>query len=218
MHRVAVLFSGQCRSLDVCYKNILDTFRGCDIFMHTYLDEDSHKADLLNPMRCVIEPDKQMPERKEYTFKVGRYCHGVQGVLKQLWTLKRSYEIYLNSGLTHDWIIRCRPDLFFTSKLEDDIYTWGCDLILPKFSNWWGYCDRFAIMRPGFAKAYFTRLNDIDNYIDDGGIFHPETFLKAAMDKTNCVVSRTSLTFDTVRKNGELVKPTYDDIYGDILN
>lgn len=218
MNKVAVLFSGQCRSLDACYKNILETFQGCDIFMHTYLDEDSYKADLLNPIRCVIEPDRQMPERKEYTFQVGRYCHGVQGVLKQLWTLKRSYEIYKNSNLQHEWIVRCRPDIFFTSKLEDDIYSWECDLILPKFSNWWGYCDRFAIMKSSVAASYFNRLDIIDRYINDGGIFHPETFLKVAIDETGCVIKRTSVTFDTVRKNGELVKPTYGESYGDIIN
>jgi len=214
MTQLALLFSGQARTLDVCLSSIKTTFPTAEVFAHAYLDEDSSKVELLDPTRCIIEPAKEMPERKEYTWQVGRWCYGIQGMLKQLWSLKRVWEIYSYSNKKHKWIARCRYDVQYTGQLED-FWNWDCDLILPKHDNWWGINDRFAIMKYEVAEMYFTRLNVFDEYVNNSGMVHPETFLKKVTEQLN--IARTNLIAETVRKTGEVVKPTYRADCGDIF-
>jgi len=214
MSDIALLFSGQVRTLDVCLDSIKRVFPDSDVYAHAYSDEDTPKLELLDPVRAVIEPSKEMPERKEYTWQTGRWCYGVQGMLKQLWSLKRSWEIYANTKHQHKWIARCRYDIQYFSQLEPDIESWDCDIILPKHDNWWGYNDRFGIIKYEVAERYFTRLNFLDAYINKGGTMHHETFFKSVMEPYR--VMRTNLTHKTIRKDGTVVEPTYRADCGDI--
>lgn len=213
---VALLFSGEVRSLEGCLSSIKKLFpNNPDIYCHTYLDEDCFKAELLKPQRLVIEPAKWLVERKEYHQQLGRHCYGVQNMLQQLYTLKRVWEIYTNSGIKHKWIIRCRYDEMYKNELEEDYQSWDCDLIVPKHDHWWGYNDRFGLMRYDVAKDYFTRLDKLDDYINKGGIMHHETFLKSVMEKYKVCYTRVESC--TLRKSGRIRKPTYRAHCGDVV-
>jgi hypothetical protein len=210
---VAVLISGQMRTARVCHKSILAAFPGADFYVHAILDDRSDDAELFRPKRLKIEPQVEMPERKEYTFQVGRNCYGVQSVLKQLDGLAKVYQLYANSGHRHDWLVRCRADVDFTTLPETEDKFVG-DIMVPKFSNFYGLNDRFAIIRAGFYSQYFERGRSLNHYIDHAGIFHPETFLAWAM--AGCQIERTQAVFDTVRTT-EREKPVYSLQYGDIV-
>jgi len=203
---VALLFSGQCRTLEKCLDSIHRIFsKETDKFCHVNLDEDSHKVELLDPLSCVIETAPLfMPERKEYHTQKPREVQ-VQSMLKQLWGLKRTWEVYAQSKKKHKWIVRCRYDIEFVNDLED-FYGWDCDLIVQKHNNWFGYNDQFGIMRYEVAERYFMRLNLLDSYIDGGGIFHPERFLNATMESLN--IQRTNLLHNLVCKNGIVKQPS----------
>lgn len=211
--KVALLFSGQVRTLELCTPSIRSVFPDCDVYAHAYGDENAPKAELLDPVRLVIEPQREMPERKEYTWQVSKWCYGVQGVLKQLWSLKRVYEIYANAGGAHEWVVRCRYDIQYDGKLEN-FMEWNCDIILPKHDNWWGYNDRFAILRKDKAANYFLRYNQLDTYINHGGEMHPESFLKYTCKEYS--VCRTKLQVKTIRSNGNVDTPTYRLECGDV--
>ena len=214
MNNVALLISGQCRTLDKTFVSIKNAFPNSDIFIHTTIDEDSHKAELLAPTRCFVEPTKTMPEKKEYTYQVGKWCNSVQGTLKQLWGLKRVYDIYKNSNMKHDLVVRCRPDMLFTKNI-DILNDYDFDVLLPKFDNWWGYNDRFAILKNDVAEKYFNQLDRLDEYIENKGVFHQESILKWNLSDLN--TKRCDVTFDILRKDGTIVKPEYRLDCGDIF-
>lgn len=155
-----------------------------------------------------------MVERDHHHRQKGRGVHGVQQVLQQLYGLARVWETYVGTGADHDWIVRCRPDICFTVSPEPETGRGG-QLMIPRFCNYWGYNDRFAMMRSGVAMRYFTRLGILDSYLHNGGIFHPETFLKWCME--DCRMVRTDSVFHTIRANGDTDAPLYLPECGDEL-
>ena len=65
--------------------------------------------------------------------------------------------------------------------------------------------------------VYHNKCALIDTYIAEGGIFHPESILGWAIQRAGVKVLRTEILFDTLRKNGARVRPTWDERYGDVL-
>ena len=211
---VALLFSGQCRTLEKCVESIHRIFsKETDKFCHVNLDEDAHKVELLDPLCCVIESlSRRMPVSRKMHEQRARETRAQQ-MLQQLWGLKRTWEVYAQSKKKHKWVVRCRYDIEFVNDLED-FYDWDCDLIVQKHNNWFGYNDQFGIMRYEVAERYFTRLNLLDSYIDRGGRLHPERFLKATMESFN--IQRTDLLHNIVRKD-KIDKPQKLLECGDVL-
>ena len=89
------------------------------------------------------------------------------------------------------------------------------DVLLPKFDNWWGYNDRFAILKNDIAEKYFNQLDRLDEYIENKGVFHQESILKWNLGDLN--IKRCDVTFDILRKDGTMVKPEYRLDCGDIF-
>jgi len=88
---------------------------------------------------------------------------------------------------------------------------------VPTFSNYWGYQDRFAFGGSAAMDVYHDKLRLLDEFVAGGGIFHPETILKWVLDRAGTPVQRTGVVFDTVRKNGERLRPVWHETYGDVL-
>jgi hypothetical protein len=206
----AVLISGQMRTADRCAAGIRAIYPDATFVVHAVADADADAAFLFRPAVTVIEPQHEMPERREYSWQMGRGCHGVQRVLKQLWGLKRVWQVFEASGIEADVIVRCRPDLAFAKEPEPLV---GHGIRVPRFSNFWGLNDRFGYGDRAAMQAYFTRLDRLDEYIDAGGIFHPETFL--AWFAQGFDVQRTEALFATVRQDGSLDYPYVDPQMGD---
>jgi hypothetical protein len=214
MKKIAVLISGQMRTARECVKSIKEALPEGDYYIYSALDEKSSDAEYFDPVRLLIEQQNEMPELPEYSWQIGRGCHGVQRVLKQLHSLKRTWSIFKTHHQKYDWIIRCRSDLFFTKGMED-INTWSGDIIIPKFCNWFGLNDQFAIISPRHAEKYFCRLDYLDNYIKKGGVFHPESFLHACFQSNR--ISRTDVQFYILREDGTRNLPVHDVRFGDII-
>jgi hypothetical protein len=87
--------------------------------------------------------------------------------------------------------------------------------MIAKFCNFFGLNDRFAIIKGEFAEKYFTRLDYLDCYIKNGGIFHPETFLLHIFSTNN--VYRTNVCFETLRPDFTTDPPVYEKRFGDIV-
>jgi hypothetical protein len=202
------------RTAYLCAESIKSAFPCADFFIHAVADDDAQDAELFDPLRLVIEPQHEMPERRQYTQQCGRGCHGVQRVLKQLWGLKRVWQIYARSGKSHDWIVRCRADVEFTQFPEGEESRHG-EIMIPRFCNYFGLNDRFAMMLSSVAEKYFARIDLLDTFIDAAGTFHPETFLAWAMTGTQ--INRTQALFETVRKDGTRDKPEGKTEWGDVV-
>lgn len=206
----AVLVCGQMRTADQCAAGIRELYPDATFIVHAVADEDADKAFLFRPAVTVIEPQHEMPERREYSWQIGRGCHGVQRVLKQLWGLNRVWQVFEASGIQADVVVRCRPDLAFAVRPERGT---GDGLWVPKFSNFWGLNDRFGYGDRETMRRYFTRLTRLDEYIDQGGMFHPETFLAWSME--GVTIHRTSAIFGTLRPDGSIDQPYVDAAMGD---
>lgn len=217
MIKIAVLISGQMRTADMCASGIRNIYPDANFIVHAVADKNADKAFLFKPTATVIEPQYEMPERIDYSIRIGRGCHGVQRVLKQLWGLKRVWEVFEKSGIDADFIVRCRPDLLFSRNPENiDSTTIKPGVYIPKFANWWGLNDRFAYGDRDNMKKYFLRLDHLDTYINEGGIFHPETFLQWCF--RDSPVYRTNTIFASLRENGSRDEPVWIKEYGDILD
>ena len=208
--KTAVLISGQMRTADQCAAGIRQVYPDVPFVVHAVADDDAEKAFLFRPAVTVIEPQQEMPERREYSWQIDRGCHGVQRVLKQLWGLRRVWQVFEASGIEADVIVRCRPDIAFSVPPEPP----AAGFWVPWFANWFGLNDRFAFGDREVMQRYFTRLDRLDEYIDAGGIFHPETFLGWAMQGIHAESTRA--VFATVRPDGTRDEPAWHENAGDI--
>lgn len=209
--KTVVLVSGQMRTADQCAAGIRELYPDVPFVVHAVADADADKAFAFKPAVTVIEPQHEMPERREYSWQMGRGCHGVQRVLKQLWGLARVWEVFESSGIEADVVVRMRPDLVFDVPPEPPA---GGGWHVPKFANWWGYNDRYAFGDLQTMRAYFTRAARLNDYIDAGGTFHPETFLRSSM--AGYPVHRTQAVFATLRADGTRDEPLWIPEAGDL--
>lgn len=210
--KTAVLVCGQMRTAARCAAGIRGIYPDAEFVVHAVADGDADAALAFRPRVTVIEPQHEMPERREYSWQMGRGCHGVQRVLKQLWGLRRVWGVFEASGVEADVVVRCRPDLVFSVRPEAPSVG---GLYVPKFANWLGLNDRFAYGDLTTMRTYFTRLDSLDEYVDAGGVFHPESFLMWAMRDTP--VHRTDAVFATLRPDGSRDEPVWLPEYGDVV-
>lgn len=209
--KTAVLISGQMRTADRCAAVIRSIYPDAAFVVHAVADDDAEKAFLFRPAVTVIEPQHEMPERREYSTQMGNGCHGVQRVLKQLWGLRRVWQVFEASGIEADCIVRCRADLTFDVPPESPATD---ALHVPTFCNYGGVNDRFAFGGLTAMRTYFTRFDRLDKYIDLGNVFHPETFLAWAMHNTVARWSR--VVFATLRPDGTRDEPQWYGELGDV--
>jgi len=210
------------RSADVCLasiqKHVLSRIGDHDIIAHIADDDDAWKLELFEPTRAVVEKQPDLDE-KNYIHRTGRGVIGVQQVLRMFWAMEESYKlmekVQAERGTPYDWVIRLRPDTLFFSDIEDLSTCDPTACYLPTFCNYWGYQDRFAFGGPAVMKTYHDKLALIDDYIAQGGIYHPESMLKWMIDRVNTPVRRTEIMFDTLRKNGQRIRAVWDATYGD---
>ncbi len=210
--KAVVLVSGQMRTADKCAAGIRSIYPDVPFVVHSVADDDADQAFAFRPAVTVIEPQREMPERREYSWQIGRGCHGVQGLLKQCWGLLRVWQAFDASGIEADVVVRMRPDLAFSVPpeplcLDDAIH-------VPTFANWFGINDRFGWGPRDVMRRYFTRLERIDEYVDAGGIFHHESF--AAWSVAGVPIVRTKAVFASVRKDGSRDDPVWYVEAGDV--
>lgn len=111
----------------------------------------------------------------------------------------------LSFASTFETIIRLRTDLFFQSfHAEDCESVFSTDCFTPWWGEFGGINDRFAIMGPAAAAAYFTVYEQLPELIHSGCPFHPESLVAAALERANIRIHRTLRTeFTTLRVNGQ---------------
>jgi hypothetical protein len=105
-----------------------------------------------------------------------------------------------------DTIIRLRGDLWFHSL---DPGPWNVGIGHEEaFTPWWGRFgginDRFAVLGLRAARYYFTVFENIAELIHSGCPFHPESLVKANLERGSIDLHETLRTeFTTLRTNGQ---------------
>lgn len=212
--KVAIIYSGACRSFDRCLPNhawfLHRNFPDAHYFFSTYRDGSEHQAELLRekyPGRVEIEiVDKQPVFEFDKPWTPGSfYSHepyaisvSPQAVMGQLWQMQKAFELCV--GRAFDCAIRIRPDIWFHS-LEIPMVVNPKDCYLPWWGRFGGCNDRFAIMGNKAAPYYFTAF-----FGDKRCPVHPESMVKNAV--SHCNTHETlKAEFSTMRPNGNLRPP-----------
>ena len=179
--------------------------------IYFYLNEPAREAfvrDLLHPTTVLAEPDRTFPEEK-YLARVGpgpqrtgAQARGIQSDLRQLYGVMRVHQLCRQSGIAYDWILRLRTDMEITHPPEPLESLDPHFIYIPKFANWYGYNDRFAIGPPALMDVYMNRFDILDTYFDAGGTFHPEALLAWQLRRHHIPVARTAIRFNLLRMDG----------------
>lgn len=203
------------RSLEFCLasiqKNLLAHIPDYDIFVHTALDEDTHKALWLNPKRILAEKDIVIPEDERWTIHPD--IPSIRQGLLQLWSMK---QVFLMIDDSYGAIVRIRPDMRVLDPMDDMQFDQH-SICIPKRDNYYGYNDRFAFGPTHLMQPYMTRLDSFAEFANEHPV-HTEIFLKWFLDKHGIPVSRMNTKFVTMRKNGGFLPPQQKEVYGDIMD
>jgi hypothetical protein len=214
--RIAVIISGKIRTLGKCAATLSRVIpKSADKFVYLSGEADLDDVAELNPRHIVVEPEQEIAERSAYTLQIGRGTHSVQGSLRQLHSLARAWKHFEDLGYTHDWVMRLRCDHLFLREIEP-IEDWEHGIYIPEHENWYGLNDQFAFGSRDIMEKYFRRLERLDEYIDSGGIFHSESFLRWVIDQADVPLRRTRVWTVIMRSDNTFSGPFWGSQFGDV--
>lgn len=217
--RTAFCFSGELRSLDMAFpkieRHILSRFPDCDFFVYTWNDDpDLSKMTIFENdprTKTILTEDRITYDEKNYNSRKRPEVF-IQGMLRQLHCLKRCNDIkkeYENiHNFKYDCVVRMRPDLLPLSHtyIETGIEDWDMKnyMYTSDHDDWFGYNDRLYFSNSENMDYLCSRIDYVDDYFNNGGLMHYETYLKYCVDKLNLKVCRTNLEFVLLRTDGTL--------------
>jgi hypothetical protein len=219
--KIAICFSGQVRSLNLCIdnikKNIIEKLPNKpDIFCHfspfsDNFEKEWETAKLLNPTILKFEKDpeysKELLELCE--FKKGSGLHtGVSGLLGQLYSIYRSNELKkefeIKNTFKYDVVFRIRPDQIYYGNLEDLNLVKNDSVYIPAHDYHGGINDRFAFGKSEIMDKFCSTYLNLFELIKLSR-FHAETLAKTNCYINNINILNTSICCERVRKNGEII-------------
>ena len=218
--KTAICFTGIGRSIEHTFdnlqKNIVESLYRSDVIVYiketpkaeetkAYFDtiDNSYvhivKEDYIDSSKYVF--DGEWPGTRNGTIKQGRDIF-IQ-MLKS-----RSYLNTLidQTGEKYDRVVFSRMDVLYESPIKEKLDSLDLSKIwIPNFHNWLGgYNDRFAVSSRQNMRHYFSIYDNIDQYAEEGHIFHAENTLKYHLDKTGIPVNIFKLFFARTGVEGEV--------------
>ena len=193
--RVAICMSGLTRTFKKCYQSYLDNIINvydCDVFGFVSKDSNVADLDLIKwANKTVIETDPVLDEKDYIKYKAWHTkFYSIQGWLQQFWKIKMCHNLMLDyqkeKNIKYDWVIRCRPDLIVTRKIDDleklnrnYIYAPVCPIAflhkvpnclqegyVYNYSDNKGYMpDQCALGSVELMNIYAQRYDDLDKII-----------------------------------------------------
>lgn len=210
--KVAICFSGLVRTFEECFptydriRNLYD----CDLFVastpNNILEKYSFK-------KTLFLEDQWLDEKWWNNCKNSETI--IQNTLRQFLFIELANKIRLEhekeTGQKYDFIIRTRLDNILIDdipKLEE------CDpekIYIPEGHDHpmaipgMGINDRFAFGGDRVMNVYCNKFNKIEEYMDKGLRFHPETILRWILDQNNLKIVRFKTCSKINRGNNELL-------------
>lgn len=216
--KTAILISGQCRTLDVCARNIAEQvlrfFPGADLWISVAAGPDTEQARFLEavglPVRLLETVEQPVFDERDYqvqssggSYYIGEGPHdstAVQRILCQAWQLRRVYEKACASGEEYGVYVRLRPDQWFTVGAAGWPEITPSTAALPWWGNFGGVNDRFAILGSAAAEAYCW-WPYLDQLLAEGCRFHPETLTRFALERAQCRIVRLPVLAATLKRD-----------------
>ena len=120
-----------------------------------------------------------------------------QTIFSSLWHQQRVWELCQKSQVKDiGFYVRHRPDLLFTT-LEMPATIADNECYVPWWASWGGINDRWAVMGPLAASAYFTCFDGLPVMLTTNTGVHPE----------GCPLHPEALSGENLRRNLITVKP-----------
>ena len=231
--QIAVVYVGAMRSFDRCFAthrwHVLRKLGPVSFFVSTVKDADTEKLGLIRTqfpgsvlVSDVVEaqPDCVAMLRAEGVTLPAEWVHGKhythepyaisvhpQAVARQLWQLSRAWSVFGDALRNYDIIIRIRPDLWFHSA-DFTINPAQQGARVPWWGRFGGVNDRFAVLDPRSAEAYFDTFLFIKELMVIGCPIHPESLVMGSLELNDCKIDATlAAEFSTLRTNGEMRSP-----------
>lgn len=218
----AVLISGQLRTFAKCWPtqrwHVLRHFADPHFFITVQFDQAESIAELVKEYgrdRVHYDPrtdpdlSAHLTPELSAAYHLAPYANAAPAhqLLLQHWYQQEVWKTFENARTQDfDTIIRLRGDLWFHSL---DIGPWNLGIGRDEaFTPWWGRFgginDRFAVMGQRAARYYFTVFDAIPELLAAGCPFHPESLVKANLERGSIDLHETLRTeFSTLRKSGE---------------
>jgi hypothetical protein len=232
----AILYSGQLRTFAQCYPtqrwHVLRHVIDPHFFFTIQAQPDA--LQILAPLiadygasrvhlQQLTDPDltADLTPQLSAAYHQAPYANAAPAhqLLLQHWYQAQVWENFCGHSetlsLTIDTIIRLRPDLWFHSYDPARASTvWDDEVFTPWWGRFGGLNDRFAIMGPAAARAYFDVYAKIPELVGSyQAPFHPETLLAARLEIAQVHVTQTlRAEFSTLRANGQARPPEISSI------
>ena len=232
----AILYSGQLRTFAQCYPtqrwHVLRHVIDPHFFFTIQAQPDA--LQILAPLiadygasrvhlQQLTDPDltADLTPQLSAAYHQAPYANAAPAhqLLLQHWYQAQVWENFCGHSetlsLTIDTIIRLRPDLWFHSYDPARATTvWEDEVLAPWWGRFGGLNDRFAIMGPAAARAYFDIYAKIPELVGSYQCpFHPETLLAARLEIAQVHVTQTlRAEFSTLRANGQARPPEISSI------
>jgi len=214
---VAILFSGQFRTLEQTAPTWREILRGTDVYLHTTPPDDPQQgaAWLGVPReRCwtLSEPAVIPPAPP------GLVClrpeTKVPDCMAALWKLTRSFAMVPNPE-RYDLLVRARYDHEVCVRPEP--WTWfdPAKLTVPYWCNWFGVQDQFVVGGPAVMRRFYARMDDLPAYVRHRP-YHPEVFTADFLAQHGIPVARTNFLANRLRLNGERDGPCWATAFRDV--
>lgn len=167
-----IFFSGypNKKGIEYCEKRLIELYSPKNHIIRLYTDDLRKKI-------CPNEDIYNSLKRQESTPHT--WMSGVWN-LKIANELRKDFEI--NQKIRYDLIIKCRIDTFFYASISREHIELALqgNILIP---NAWDFkvvdpiavSDVFAMSTPEVMDAYCSLYDHVDEYINSGMIFHPES-------------------------------------------
>jgi len=204
--KIALCISGKARSSMFCFPYIYDAFinnaYNVDVFIHTW--DECRAVDLYRPKKIEIESEQDVlsaiiPQLSLHNIRIeGNVYHNVL----MYYSIKKCFDLI---DKDYDIVIRSRFDLLLQPKFDLTKIVRGLlnneyDMYIPNVEfNMGGYNDQVAIGTYQSMKIYSDTILNLNQFANDLGRWHPETFLGKQLDDNNIKVYQNHVDYRLVR-------------------
>lgn len=212
--KIAVMYSGQFRTLDSCFENHVSNL--IDPFL-----ENGHSVDIFaslhagdrDPEFCLnwMQEKKfkkfellKIQESNEENFQTLSKFHMFENWLRQICSLKNAFKL-----IDHDYdlVVRCRTDILLSCEVEPAEELIDGSVFIPAHDNWTGYNDRFAIGTYEKMKIYCNLYENLASRKISGS--NAESYLYYHLSFENVTVRRTKVEVTRLRQDGQVLPVHY---------
>lgn len=153
---------------------------------------DADAANLLEDYPHSIFELEKIRDESQFLFRKlldkGEWLPGdgrnLRNYVEAMWLQRLAYQEL--KKVQADVFIFCRPDIYPVTPLQ--IYPWilmgSFFLLSPRWGQYSGTNDRFAIIPRKYLKKYLCRIENSLDYVKQNGPLFPERFLKWSLSRS----------------------------------